>query len=136
MPALRAVERNRDPLSAPRRLQARHQHVERSAAERTLADACITLGGIAQVEAVAEHGADLACAGLERRAREAPGQLGLHAENPSMKRPSTRAPSAASASVIDSAGLWLMPPLQRTKSIAMSAIDLSAMPSWPAPEGR
>src|SRR5260221_578001 len=52
-----------------------------------------------------------------------------------MKCRSVLAPTAASSSVIDSAGLWLMPPLQRTKSMAMSAIDFSAMPSCPAPEG-
>ena len=34
---------------------------------------------------------------------------------------STRAATSASSTVIDSAGLWLMPPLQRTKSMADGA---------------
>ena len=60
-----------------------------------------------------------------------PGQQLLHAPSPvpgssdshspgsnsSRKRSSTRAVTAASASVMDSAGWWLIPSLQRTKSI-------------------
>ena len=33
------------------------------------------------------------------------------------------------------AGLWLIPPLQRTNSMAIGAIADSATPSWPAPLG-
>jgi len=47
----------------------------------------------------------------------------------SMKRRNTRAATPASSSLIASAGLWLMPPLQRTKSMPMSVIALIAMPS-------
>ena len=50
-----------------------------------------------------------------------------------MKSSSARAATPASSRVIDSAGLWLMPPPQRTKSIATSVIALIAWPSWPAP---
>ena len=41
----------------------------------------------------------------------------------SMKRPSTSIATATSSVSTDSAGLWLMPPLQRTKSIPMSVIS-------------
>ena len=47
----------------------------------------------------------------------------------SMKRARTRAPARASASAMASAGWWLMPSLQRTNSIAISAMACIAMPS-------
>ena len=56
--------------------------------------------------------------------------------NCSMKRSSTRAPVATSSTSTASAGLWLMPPLQRTNSMPIGAMSMIAMPSWPAPDGR
>ena len=53
-----------------------------------------------------------------------------------MKRSSTRAPVAASAALMASAGLWLIPFSQRTKSITIPVTACMAMPSWPAPLGR
>jgi len=47
----------------------------------------------------------------------------------SMKRSKTRADSAASSAVIDSSGLWLMPSLQRTNSMPISASSTIAIPS-------
>src|SRR5712691_1241482 len=41
----------------------------------------------------------------------------------SRKRPRTSIATATSAVSTDSAGLWLMPPLQRTNSIPMSVIS-------------
>ena len=38
--------------------------------------------------------------------------------------------------VIDSAGLWLMPPLQRTNSMAAGHRSAIATASWPAPEAK
>ena len=55
---------------------------------------------------------------------------------PAMNRANTRKPVPTSSSVTASAGLWLTPPAQRTKSMPIGAISMSAMPSWPAPEGR
>ena len=52
------------------------------------------------------------------------------------KRRSTRAAVPASSAVIASAGLWLTPSVQRTKSMAMSAIRRRAMASCPAPLNR
>ena len=43
----------------------------------------------------------------------------LFAANASMKRTSAAIASPISGSLANSAGLWLMPPLQRTNSIAI-----------------
>ena len=52
-----------------------------------------------------------------------------------MKRVSAAIASPISASLANSAGLWLMPPLQRTNSIAIGqSFDITCA-SWPAPEG-
>ena len=48
----------------------------------------------------------------------------LMARNAQMKRANTRSPIATSASVTASAGLWLMPPLQRTNSMPMGAMSM------------
>ena len=53
----------------------------------------------------------------------------------SRKRSSTRAATSASASVMDSAGWWLIPSLQRTKSIPTAVRCAIAIASWPAPLG-
>ena len=49
--------------------------------------------------------------------------------NDAMNRARTRAPAATSASVTASAGLWLIPALQRTNSMPIGAIAMIAMPS-------
>ncbi len=53
-----------------------------------------------------------------------------------MNDSSTSADTAASSAVMDSAGLWLMPPAQRTNSIATRVRSAIAIASWPAPLGR
>jgi hypothetical protein len=50
-----------------------------------------------------------------------------------MNRSNTSIAAAASSTVIDSAGLWLTPPAQRTKSIATGSRVESDTASWPAP---
>ena len=47
---------------------------------------------------------------------------------------STRTPTSASSTVIDSAGLWLMPSLQRRKIMPDGHSLAIIMASWPAPE--
>ncbi len=49
--------------------------------------------------------------------------------NDAMNRARTRAPAATSASVTASAGLWLIPPVQRTNSMPIGAMAMIAMPS-------
>ena len=53
----------------------------------------------------------------------------------SISRSSTRAPASASATSTCSSGWWLMPPRQRTNSMATSAMSIIAIPSCPAPLG-
>ena len=76
--------------------------------------------------AIAEHPAirqDL------RRAALAPGL------NVSMKRISAATASPMSATLANSAGLWLMPPRQRTNSMADGHSRAITCASWPAPDG-
>src|SRR6185436_15263801 len=54
----------------------------------------------------------------------------------STRRRATSIATATSAAVTASAGLWLTPPAQRTKSIATSQIRAMTAASWPAPLGR
>src|SRR5712692_10605633 len=51
----------------------------------------------------------------------------------SRSRETTSIATATSSVVTDSAGLWLMPPLQRTNSIPTSVNADIATASWPAP---
>src|SRR5271168_2206548 len=50
-------------------------------------------------------------------------------------RVSAVSPSAQSSTVIDSSGLWLTPPLQRTNSMPAGQSLPITIVSWPAPDG-
>ena len=65
----------------------------------------------------------------DRRVRIGQRQLRIGGAKLRMNRASTRVPVAMSASVTASAGLWLMPPVQRTNSMPIGAMSMIAMPS-------